>query len=83
MEERKPICPKCNGAMVKGLQLDIAHGNTPHQSEWMEGDPEPNRRKLFGVLPITLPGVKADAHIHYAITSYRCEKCGYLESYAD
>jgi predicted nucleic-acid-binding Zn-ribbon protein len=65
-------CPKCKGAMERGLILDYYTQNRLFcQSEWVPGGlPE---RNLFG-------GVK-DMPTNKILT-YRCTNCSYLESYA-
>ena len=75
MEETKFMCPKCNGAMIKGFQLDHGHYGHVHQSEWGAGEPKPSF--WWGAGTVETKGLRV-----LEITSYRCEKCGYLESYA-
>jgi len=65
-------CAKCEGQMIRGFNLDRGADNTRYQSVWVEGAPESS---LFR-------GVKLKGKPIYAVISYRCEKCGYLESYA-
>jgi hypothetical protein len=61
-------CPKCSGNMEKGFVIDRMHG--PSQiSEWIPGAAE---RSRFGDL-------KADGA--ELIFTFRCAKCGYVESY--
>jgi phage FluMu protein Com len=64
-------CPKCQGAMEEGFIRDVTHGATL-PSEWYEGTPE----KSFWT------GLKTSGRAHYEIRSFRCTRCGYLESYA-
>jgi predicted nucleic-acid-binding Zn-ribbon protein len=70
-QENAPVCPKCGEIMEEGFILDNAHG-TRLQSEWIEGPPEPSR----------WTGLKLKGRDHLPVTTYRCLRCGYLESYA-
>ena len=77
MEERRReaqgmSCPKCGGAMVEGYTLEKGHYNSPNVAEWVEGPPE----KSFWV------GLKLKDRDRIPISTFRCENCGYLESYA-
>ena len=64
-------CPKCEAMMEDGFIRDNTHGGNL-ASEWIEGQVE----KSFWV------GVKTKGKTHYQIRSYRCSRCGFLESYA-
>jgi Domain of unknown function (DUF6487) len=66
-----PICPKCHGAMEQGFTLDHSYGESL-AAEWVEGPPE----KSFW------HGVRTRGRERRAIETWRCEQCGYLESYA-
>jgi len=64
-------CPKCAGAMSGGYVVDQGHG-TMSVTSWREGEPKKSiwvGLKLGGTKPIE-------------ITTWRCRRCGYLESYA-
>jgi hypothetical protein len=50
--------------------LDNTHGGRV-QSEWVQGAPEQSRW-----------GVKLKGKLKLPIATYRCTKCGYLDSYA-
>ena len=67
-----PICPKCHGAMTAGFVLDRSHANALAQATWQDGEPE----KSWWY------GLKTKGHQQLPITTYRCERCGYLEAYA-
>ena len=69
--ERTPECPKCSRGMEAGYTLDLTHGGQA-QSSWVDGPPE----KSFWL------GLKVSGHQRVPITTFRCPKCGYLESYA-
>ncbi len=64
-------CPKCRRNMVKGFTLDATHGGVWH-SRWVEGEPDPN----------WVGSVKTKGRDCRAIETWRCDSCGYLESYA-
>jgi hypothetical protein len=64
-------CPKCEGAMIQGFILDSADSRRS-VSSWIEGIPI----KSF------LTGVKIGKRKQYSIESWRCGRCGFLESYA-
>jgi predicted nucleic-acid-binding Zn-ribbon protein len=69
-------CVKCGGPMRLGFVSDN-EGSTFYESYWIEG--EPVRKKLFGISGINLD---IDGQRKFKIKALRCEKCGYLESYA-
>ena len=68
---QKASCPKCSGRMDEGFMLDRTHGANV-QSSWVEGPPE----KSFW------QGLKMKGRAVIPVTTYRCSKCGYLESFA-
>jgi hypothetical protein len=57
--------------MEEGFILDKTHGGQL-PSQWVEGEPE----KSFWF------GTKTSGKEILQIKSYRCDRCGYLESYA-
>ena len=64
-------CPKCQGAMTEGFVIDNTERGRK-VSSWVEGVPVDSfwmGLKLGGKKPIH-------------ISSWRCSRCGYLESYA-
>ena len=63
-------CPKCQGNMMEGFVPDYTHGGVL-QTRWVQGTPK--RTFWFGIR--ILDPV-------FAVTTYRCETCGFLESYA-
>jgi hypothetical protein len=63
-------CPKCSGRMEQGFVVDHSHG-ARIVSEWAAGPP----LKSFWT------GTKLPEE-RLPIGTYRCERCGYLESYA-
>jgi ribosomal protein S27AE len=64
-------CPKCAGSMAEGFVLDRAHGAVG-VSSWVEGMPE---RSVW-------TGVRLRGRAQSAIATWRCGRCGFLESYA-
>lgn len=64
-------CPKCERAMEEGYILESGQGG-PSVSSWIEGPPE----KSFWT------GVKVRDRANLPIRTFRCTRCGYLESYA-
>lgn len=71
MPTHEPTCPKCTLAMEAGYVLDQAYGAVA-QSAWIDGAPE---RSFW-------TGLKLKGHQRLPVTTFRCPKCGYLESYA-
>lgn len=74
MSEPNTICPKCGGQMGEGFTLEI--GDTyeaKSQESWIEGKPE------YGFWE----GLKTSGKQRFAITSFRCANCGFLEQYAN
>ena len=73
MEEQMPLkCLRCGGRMEEGYMLERAPNIELKVSEWVEGRPE----KSFWV------GLNLRHRNRLPIMTYRCEKCGWLESYA-
>ena len=64
-------CPKCQSAMSEGFVVDHTHGGAS-VSAWVEGEP----RKSFWV------GLKLRGTTPIDISTWRCRRCGFLESYA-
>lgn len=68
----RPItCPKCGSSMAAGVSLDqYYYGNAA--GKWIAGAPE----KSFWT------GLKLRGRDQFEIVTYRCDRCGFLESYA-
>lgn len=64
-------CPKCAGAMERGFLLDQGYG-TFAAAEWVEGTPE---KSLW-------TGLKLRGKTKLKVATWRCRRCGFLESYA-
>ena len=71
-EMNSPRCAKCGRTMERGLILDQGHHQRLNTSTWMEGAPE----KSFW------SGLKTSGREQHAVVTFRCDGCGYLESYA-
>ena len=64
-------CPKCGELMEQGFTVARSE-NAATVAHWFEGVPEYG---FFG-------GLKPTTKKQVAIRTFRCAKCGYLESYA-
>jgi hypothetical protein len=64
-------CGKCGGAMEAGFIVDQGYGQA-HVSAWQRGEP----KKSFWT------GVKRGGAARLEVATWRCGRCGYLESYA-
>ena len=64
-------CPKCGGRMAEGFVADQTYGATT-VSSWYAGPP----RKSFWT------GLKLKGVENHAIVTWRCDRCGFIESYA-
>jgi len=68
---RSISCPRCSGSMEPGFIVDEGYG-TRTASRWFRGEAQYG---FFGSLKVRRKeGVDVD--------TYRCTRCGYLESYA-
>jgi hypothetical protein len=65
-------CPKCQGEMVQGFVADYGESSVAAVETWVEGPP----KKAFWW------GVKVPVLDKLPIATFRCESCGFLESYA-
>lgn len=72
MTPRSPECPKCRITMESGLLLDKGHANSLIATEWLEGAAEKN----------FWTGLKTKGKERLPVQTFRCPRCGYLESYA-
>ena len=71
-------CPKCNGEMDEGLQIDASSRTWggAKKAQWVKGKTLPViKRRLIP------PGVEITGERYY-LAVYRCRSCGFLESYA-
>lgn len=71
-----PTCRNCRASMERGYRPDRGHGNAQHVEEWARGEPQ----KAQWLFITYIKGVgKKDL---LPITTWRCPRCGLLESYA-
>lgn len=68
---RSNSCPKCQGSMSEGYILDVNQGGAQTVSSWVEGAPD---KRWYGL--------KIDKKTKRDIQTWRCGRCGFLESYA-
>jgi predicted nucleic-acid-binding Zn-ribbon protein len=71
MTERNIKCSKCQRTMEKGYIPDATYGGVV-LGTWVEGEVETG----------FLGAIKLKGKTRRTITTYRCNSCGYLESYA-
>ncbi|MCX6902719.1 MAG: hypothetical protein NTW03_04435 [Verrucomicrobia bacterium] len=67
-----PKCTKCQSSMEEGFTLDLGDSNTAQAAAWVSGPPEPS----FWM------GLKIKGKHRRQIRTFRCIRCGFLESYA-
>ena len=65
-------CPKCSGSMTVGFMVDQGDYGTGHVAAFQPGAPV---RSFW-------TGLKQSKKDQIAITTLRCNRCGYLENYA-
>lgn len=65
-------CLRCQSAMEQGFLLDRGHANATQEQEWVQGEVE----RSWWV------GIKTKGRERHAVHTFRCPRCGYLESYA-
>lgn len=68
---RSNRCPKCQGSMASGFILDNTDSGYK-SSSWIEGAPEKSRWL----------GLKLRGKRRIEVETWRCTRCGFLESYA-
>ena len=67
-----PRCRQCDTPMEEGFVPDTGHANAGYQSTWVAGLPE----RSFWY------GLKLRDKRRHPVRTFRCPKCGLLESYA-
>jgi len=72
-----PVCRNCRVSMEKGWVLDRAHAGEMHLSKWTKGEARPKKFLWF-----QLRSVQCDHDAAVPVASWRCPRCGLLESYA-
>lgn len=69
---RSQTCAKCGGAMAGGFLLEQNANHAYHVAQWVEGEP----------VTSFWSGLKIKDRTKLAVETWRCGRCGYLESYA-
>jgi hypothetical protein len=64
-------CPRCSGSMETGFTIDVGYG-TKAVPKWAPGEPN---KSIW-------TGLKVKPAEQREVTTFRCRRCGYLESYA-
>ncbi len=78
MSQTAISCPKCQGEMVQGFVLDSTNGPSIAQvGQWAKGVPQ--RSFWTSFYGVTIAIKKAPS---IPIGTFRCQSCGFLESYA-
>lgn len=72
MNTLAPECPRCHARMARGFIVDETHSSRV-VARWAPGEP---RKSMW-------TGLKIDKNDLLPVATFRCAKCGYLESYAD
>lgn len=72
MDYSTRACPKCQSAMEEGFISDHTQSHSITVSEWIEGAP-PDQSWW---------GLKTGDKEKLRVMTFRCVRCGYLESYA-
>ena len=73
MSSEQHACPKCNSDMEVGYIPDRVYDqNMVFVHDWVKGKPDPS---FWG-------GFKTKDKPSFSVITYRCKKCGFLESYA-
>jgi hypothetical protein len=65
-------CSKCAGVLEDGFLLELAHGNGRLVTQWVAGIAEAS----------IWMGLKVNDRAKLDVVTYRCQSCGFLESYA-
>lgn len=65
-------CLKCNSTMSNGFIVDYMAGGKRQVEKWNAGEPKPS----------FWHGVDIKNQSQIEVVTYRCDECGYLESYA-
>jgi DNA-directed RNA polymerase subunit RPC12/RpoP len=71
MAGRSLDCPRCGATLEAGYVVDESYG-TRTVAKWIAGEAE---RSMW-------TGLKTRGKDKLDITTYRCRRCGFLESYA-
>ena len=71
MASRSLSCPRCSGSLEPGYTIDVGYG-AKAVPKWVAGEPQ---KSIW-------TGLKLGGKDQLEVTTYRCRRCGYLESYA-
>ncbi|MBS1790809.1 MAG: hypothetical protein JST85_24040 [Acidobacteria bacterium] len=71
MASSNPTCPKCKAAMEEGFLIDRGDSNSSNVPTWVGGLPD---KRWWGL--------KTSDKEKLQVITFRCIRCGYLESYA-
>ena len=71
-------CPRCSAEMERGFIMDASEAG-PKQSVWVEDVPE---TATFLGMQVAKGVVKVRGKRRLIVDTYRCTKCGLLESHA-
>ena len=71
--KERPKCLKCGNDTESGFILDRGDLNLAFQMQWIEG---------LKMEQSWTGGIKTGGRAIYAVVTYRCKECGFLESYA-
>ena len=72
MREKRVECPKCKKAMNVGFLLPYSKFDQSHPAQWVEGVPQKS----------VWTGTMVNRRAVIPVLTYRCQACGFLESYA-
>ena len=72
MSTEQTRCPKCGGGMAQGFVVDVHQYGSRRISSWVEGAPQ--KSFWFGTTAPDMNGLP--------IGTFRCQNCGFLESFA-
>lgn len=72
MTPRAPECLRCRSTMERGFVIDQGPHPQSGKREWIEGAPQPS----------FWSGVKTKGKRVFPVLTFRCTRCGALESYA-
>lgn len=73
MRDPRIECPHCGKRMAPGYLLELGDNNRLGGTRWVEGTPQRSFWK----------GLSLRNRLVLPVVTYRCERCGYLASYAN
>ena len=78
MSDEAMSCPKCQGEMVRGYTIDQSH-QLVFLGQWAKGAP---KKGWWFLTPIKNLIKLPESSQTISIGTFRCQTCGFLESYA-